>query len=262
MNEFYVGYLPKAPAALAGFVRKVVVVLGLLAVAAALALVVGQRPFASSAFEYGKLTSLEGVVMTRPFPTLLVARPGQVGQRDKYSRYLLVAPGKHGADDLVAGFDGKLVRLKGQLIYRESGTMLEIAPSSIAVIDTQPTIQETTRDLGTVTLSGEIVDSKCYLGVMNPGQGKVHRDCAARCLSGGIPPIFVTAAGRGQFLLVGLDGRALGRDALREFIAEPIQIQGELIESGSTQWLKVDPGTFRHTSEGLRVVSKGSAFVQ
>ena len=31
-------------------------------------------------------------------------------------------------------------------------------------------------DFGEVTLAGEIVDSKCYLGVMNPGNGKVHRD--------------------------------------------------------------------------------------
>ena len=262
MNDFYVGYLPKAPIALARFVRKVIVVLGLLAMTAALVLVVGQMPFASSAFEYGKLTSVEGIVVTRPFPTLLVARPGQVGQQGKYSRYLLVAPGKHGADDLVAGFDGKQVRLQGQLIYREGRTMLEIVPSSIVVIDIQPTIQETIRDLGTVTLTGEIVDSKCYLGVMNPGQGKVHRDCAARCLSGGIPPILVTTDGREQFLLVGPDGRALGRDALREFIAEPIRIQGELLESGSTQLLKVDPGTFRHTLEGLRAVSNGSAVGQ
>jgi hypothetical protein len=262
MNDFYVGYLPKAPTALARFVRKVIIVLGLLAVTAALVLVVGQMPFASSVFEYGKLSGFEGVVVTRPFPTLLVARPGQVGQQDKYSRYLLVAPGKHGADDLVAGFDGKHVRLQGQLIYREGGTILEITPNSIAVIDTAPTIQETTRDLGTVMLTGEIVDSKCYLGVMNPGQGKVHRDCAARCLSGGIPPMFVTADGREQFLLVGPYGRALGRDALREFIAEPIQIQGELLESGSTRLLKIDPGAFRHTSDGLRAASKGSAFVQ
>jgi hypothetical protein len=262
MNDFYVGYLPKAPTALARFVRKVIIVLGLLAVTAALVLVVGQMPFASSAFEYGKLSSFEGIVVTRPFPALLVARPGQVGQQDKYSRYLLVAPGKHGADDLVAGFEGKQVRLEGQLIYRQGGTMVEIAPGSIGVIDNAPAVQATTRDLGTVTVTGEIVDSKCYLGVMNPGQGKVHRDCATRCLSGGIPPIFVTTDGREQFLLVGLDGRALGRDALREFIAEPIQIQGELLESGSTQLLKVDPGAFRHTPDGLRAASKGSAFVQ
>ena len=135
MNDFYVGYLPKAPTALAGFVRRVIVVLGLLVVTAALMLVVGQMPFANSAFEYGKLRSFEGVVVAQPFPTLLVARPGEIGQQDKYSRYLLVAPGKHGADDLVAGFDGKQVRLQGQLIYREGGTMVEIAPSSIAVIE-------------------------------------------------------------------------------------------------------------------------------
>jgi hypothetical protein len=262
MNDFYVGYLPKAPTALARFVRKVIIALSLLAVIAALVLVMGQMQFANSTFEYGKLRGFEGVIVTRPFPTLLVARPGQTEQEDKYSRYLLVAPGKHGADDLVAGFNGKHVHLQGQLIYREGGTMVEITPGSIAVTETAFSIQEITRDLGPVTVKGEIVDSKCYLGVMNPGQGKVHRDCAARCLSGGIPPIFVTTNGHGQFLLVGVDGRALRHDALREFVAEPIQIQGELLESGSMQLLKVDPGTFGHSSEELRAASKDSAFVQ
>ena len=225
MNDFYVGYLPKAPTALARFVRKVIIVFGLFAVAAALMLLVGQQPFANSAFEFGEVRYFEGAVVTRPFPTLLVARPGATGQQDKYSHYLLVAPGKHGANDLVARFDGKQVRLQGQLIYREGGTMVEITPGSITVVDAAPADQETTRDLGAVRLTGEIADSKCYLGVMNPGQGKVHRDCAARCLSGGIPPIFVSTGGHEQFLLVGLDGRTLGRDALREFVAEPITIR-------------------------------------
>ena len=251
MNDFYVGYLPKAPTALARFVRKVTIVLGLHAVTVALVLVVGQMPFADSAFEFGKLGSFEGVVVTPPFPTLLVARPGQTSQQDKHSRYLLVAPGKHGADDLVATFDGKQVRLRGQLIYREGGTMVEVVPGSITVVDAPPAVQEATRDLGAATVTGEIVDSKCYLGVMNPGQGKVHRDCAARCLSGGIPPIFVTTDGREQFLLVGLDGRALGRDALREFIGEPITIRGEALARGDSRLLEIDPRSFRHTPNGL-----------
>ena len=79
MNDFYVGYLPKAPTALASFVRKVIVVLGLLAVTAALVLVVGQMSFSNSTFEYGRLHNFEGVVATQPFPTLLVARPGETG---------------------------------------------------------------------------------------------------------------------------------------------------------------------------------------
>src|SRR6266849_1057451 len=262
MNDFYVGYLPKAPTALAGFVRKVIIVLGLLALTAALVLVIGQKPFADSAFEYGKVRSFEGVVETRPFPTLLVERPGEVGQQEKYSRYLLVAPGKHGADDFAASFDGKQVRLQGQLIYRDGATMVEIAPGSIAVVDAAPAVQEATGDLGTVTVTGEIVDSKCYLGVMNPGQGKVHRDCAARCLSGGTPPIFVTNNGGAQFLLVDQEGRALGHDALREFVAEPITIRGELLQTGSTQLLMIDPRALRHTPDGLRAASKDSTFGQ
>lgn len=256
MNDFYVGYLPKAPTALARFVRKVIIVLGLLAVTAALVLLRGQMPFANSAFEYGKLRSFEGVVATRPFPMLLLERPGDVEQEDKYSRYLLVAPGKHGADDLVAGFDGKQVRLQGQLIYREGGTMVEITPGSITLTGAAAAIPGSIHDLGAVTVTGEIVDSKCYLGVMNPGQGKVHRDCAARCISGGIPPIFATSDGREQFLLVGLDGRALGRDALREFIAEPITIEGERLQTGSLQLLKIDPMSLRHSPNGLRAALK------
>ena len=252
MNDFYVGYLPKAPTALARFVRRVIIMLGLLAVTTSLVLVVGQMPFANSAFEYGRMRSLEGVVVTQPFPTLLVARPGEVGQQDKYSRYLLVAPGKHGADDLVASFDGKQIRLQGQLIYREGGTMIEVTPGSITGVESAPTVQEMIRDLGAVTVTGEIVDSKCYLGVMNPGQGKVHRDCAARCLSGGTPPLLVgtngvTTNANEQFLLVGLDGRALGRDVLREFIAEPITIRGELLKIGESQMLKIDARTLHHS---------------
>ena len=246
MNDFYLGYLPKAPAALARFVRKVIVALGLLAVSIALVLVLKQMPFANSVFEYGKLRGFEGTIATEPYPALLVERPGMAGQQSKYSRYLLVAPGKHGADALVDGFDGKKVRVQGQLIYREGGTMVEITHGSITLLGTVPANQELTRDLGVVTVTGEIVDSKCYLGVMNPGQGKVHRDCASRCLSGGVPPIFVTHNGGDQFLLVDREGHALGHDALREFVAEPITIRGELLQRGESRLLLIDANALTH----------------
>lgn len=258
MNDFYIGYLPKAPIVLGRFVRRVIVVLGLLAVAVALALVFAQMPFANSTFEYGKLRTFEGMVVARPYPTLLVARPGEAQQKERHSLYLLVAPGKHGADDLIATFDGKQVRLHGQVIYREGRTMVEIVPGSIVTLNTAPAAPETVRELGVVTVTGEIVDSKCYLGVMNPGNGKVHRDCAARCLSGGTPPILVTSDGNDQLLLVGADGLALGRDALREFIAEPLTIRGELLQRGETRLLKIDPHTLSHTPDGIQTALRKS----
>jgi hypothetical protein len=246
MSDFYVGYLPKAPPSVARFVRRIVFALGCLTVVAAVALVLAQMPFASSVFEYGKVRVFEGIIEARPYPTILVMRPGIVEPETKYSRYLLVALGKHGADDVVAGFDGKRVSLRGQLIYRAGGVMVEVDPASVKPLDTEPADQQGLRDLGPVTMTGEIVDSKCYLGVMNPGRGKVHRDCAARCLSGGVPPIFITTDGT-QLLLVGSDGSALGRDALREFVAEPVTIQGELFQRGESRRLRIDVRELRHT---------------
>ena len=260
MNDFYVGYLPKAPSGLARFIRQTIFLVGLFAVTAALVLVLAQLPFANSTFEYGKVRSFDGILVTHPYPTLLVASPKGAAGHQKYSSRLLVAPGKHGADELVAGFDGKQVRLRGQAIYRDGGTMVEIVPGSIVVSEMAQSAQEATRDLGAVTLTGEIVDSKCYLGVMNPGRGKVHRDCAARCVSGGIPPIFITAESATQYLLVDPDGNALGHDSLREFMAEPITIQAELLQRGDSRFLKVNPKTLRHMPDGLHALLRRSSF--
>ena len=251
MNDFYVGYLPKAPMELARFTRRVVTGVALMTVAIVLLLLRGQAPFPPSAFEFGKVRSFEGVIQAQPYAVLLVARPGQTDAEDRYSDYLLVAPGKHGADDLVSGLAGKSVRLRGQLIYRDGVTMIEVEPGSISLRESESASAQPTRSLGVVTVAGEIVDSKCYLGVMNPGSGKVHRDCASRCLSGGVPPIFISADDHQQFMLVGTDGKALGRDALREFIAEPLVIQGELFERGDQRLLTVDPKSLRHQSDRL-----------
>ena len=127
--------------------------------------------------------------------------------------------------------------------------MIEVEPGSIASLSNPPAPQTAAVDLGPVTVTGEIVDSKCYLGVMNPGNGKVHRDCAVRCISGGIPPIFVTLDGEEQFLLVGANGNAIAPDALREFVAEPITMTGEALRKGETRMLRVDVGKLHHTSE-------------
>jgi hypothetical protein len=125
--------------------------------------------------------------------------------------------------------------------------MIEVEPSSIqasAIVGAGP---DQFRSLGEVSVTGEIVDSKCHLGVMNPGMGKVHRDCASRCISGGVPPIFITNAGD-QFLLVGPEEKAFPRDALRSFIAEPITLQGELLKRGDSKFLKIDLADLRHSN--------------
>src|SRR5882762_4837162 len=244
MSDFYIGYLPKAPTALAGFLRRVILGIGLLVALAALVLVSAQHPFAKSTFEYGRLRSFEGVVLAQPYPTLWVSRPGKSAQSDADLQYLLVAPGKHGAESLVAKFDGLQVRLQGQLIYRDSRSMVEVAPGSIELVPDSAVVSEAIRDLGPVTVSGEIVDSKCYLGVMNPGSGKVHRDCAVRCISGGIPPVFATNDFNGSpaiLLLTDPHQKPLPKETFLRLVAQPVRIYGSVVKTGETLYLKTGP---------------------
>ncbi len=249
MNEdadFYVGYLPHSPTSLRRFVQRIVLALGLLVILVAGLLALLQMPFAKSYFEFGKQRDFQGTLIAEPYPTLIVRRPGQAGPNEAVSAYLLVAPGKHGADTLIRSSTGKHVTLHGQLIYREGHTMIEIEPGSIRVAESLPATAMQTRDLGPLTLTGEIVDSKCYLGVMNPGSGKVHRDCASRCLSGSIPPLFIEQKSGKQFLLVGREGKAIGYESIKAFIAEPLNLTGEVFQRGDVQLLEIEPREVLH----------------
>jgi hypothetical protein len=235
-EEFYVGYQPKAPDRLARAMRRAVSGLFAVGLLVCAILIAGQAPFAASSFEFRKYRDYEGDLINWPYPMLLAG----------HHRYLLVLPGKHGAVEETHGLDGKRVRLRAALIRRGPDRMLELDPGSLTAIGVgRPA--DAPRDLGPVTLTGEIVDTKCHLGVMNPGNGHVHRDCAVRCISGGAPPGFLVRDAHGEtqlLLLAGGDGRQLGREVLN-FVAEPVSIRGRLVRSGATLILKAEPRDFR-----------------
>jgi len=241
MSEFFVGYLPKEPPGIARLIRVVVVLLLLLAAVGGMVFARVQKTFAPSTFEFGKVGTFEGVVGTNPYPMLIVGRPSGAGAEDASSAYLLVAEGKHGADSEVAGYEGKNVKLRGTLIYRDHHRMIEVVRGSIAATNAAPQPLPGVIQLGPFELTGEIVDSKCYLGVMNPGSGKVHRDCATRCLSGGIPPAFVTNDLLGSpalFLLTDGNQGPLPKKAFLQWVDQPVRIRGQVLRSGDTLYLQ------------------------
>jgi hypothetical protein len=197
----------------------------------------GQPPFSSGKFEFGEFRRHEGMVVEWPYP-MLVTKTGP---------FLLVGEGKFGVAAEVRGHDGDSALLEGALIERGAQRMLEVKTGSLRMTKGTAPAEMQTVDLGLVTLTGEIVDMKCHLGVMKPGEGKVHRGCAARCISGGIPAGFLVRDPRGEtslMLLTGSDGRALGRELL-DYVAEPVRVTGHMIRRGSTLVLKAEPKDFR-----------------
>lgn len=241
MKDFYIGYVPTPPQGIARLLRIAAAALLLAAVVSATTVSVLQNPFAASRFEYGHPGMFAGRVQASPYPTLVVARPGTPSSS---SRYLLVGEGKHGADALVASYDGQMVHLEGVLIYRGGHTLIEVLPGSIKPVAGVDPAPSASIDLGQFALVGEIVDSKCYFGVMNPGSGKVHQDCAVRCLSGGIPASFAVPDFEGSeasFLLTDITGKALGKRVFRDLVARPVRIRGSASKIGDTLRLAVAP---------------------
>ena len=96
-----------------------------------------------------------------------------------------------GWTDGECGCAGRPGQARGALIERNGEKMLQLVPGEIETLDasaeTKPSAPVRIR---TLQVLGELVDSKCHLGVMKPGDGPLHRDCAVRCLLGAVPPMF------------------------------------------------------------------------
>jgi hypothetical protein len=97
-------------------------------------------------------------------------------------------------------------------------------------------------DRGAASYAGEILDSKCWFGAMQPGQGKPHKACAALCIRGGLPPVFCPEALCGSAasapLLTDASGNPHG-DELVPFVADPIIASGRIVQIGDVRQFRV-----------------------
>jgi hypothetical protein len=226
-DEFYIGYEAEVPAGVAARLRRVVAAMVVLAIAGACFVLAFHERLLPSRFDFARPHPAEGVLRRAPYPTL----------DDGARTVLLVGPGKHGAAPVLGSTPDGRVRLQGTTIARRGVEMLEVVPGSVAAVpgETPTAPAPAAPPIGeVVTMTGEIVDSKCFLGVMNPGEGTVHRDCARLCLRGDIPPMLLTRGDDGQellVLLVSADGSAIGT-ALAPQAGQAVSVRGRLTTDG------------------------------
>ncbi|HEX6171951.1 MAG TPA: hypothetical protein VFZ33_19845 [Chitinophagaceae bacterium] len=229
--------MSKAPAGFAKHVKRVLLILFPIALIVGYFLATSQKKFSTANFEYGKTTDVKGVYYSSPVPML------KVFDKNNLSMTLpLVGFGKHGAETAImelekekeVSLNGKEVTLKGTLIYGDGKTLLQVDKNDdpIVNIGSESTVHLQQKDLGTQTIRGEIVDPKCYFGVMKPGEGKVHRDCAIRCILGGIPPVLHVQNEKGEsnyYLIVGPNGEKMN-EAVQDVVAEPVSIEARVVQ--------------------------------
>ena len=243
-DEFFIGWLPP-PRVYVRFLRPIIVILLVVAGGTAATVAFLQRDPGTGHWEADKLRTFDGIAYTRPYAMIRVPseKPGEPPRT-----MLLVEDGKFGAlprvDQIVRGrAEGRAVRVSGTILHRDGRWMLELADGEAAM---RPLTKEEEQGLPLldwpapqllaehVTLKGEIIDPKCYLGAMKPGGGKTHKACAMLCISGGVPPMLVTrdAGGHETFYLLATAEGGVANEMVLPFMGDLVEVSGRVERLG------------------------------
>jgi len=243
-EEFYIGWMGNAPPIFAITIKKYLLVLFTLVIVLGVLLALSQKKFGTGNFEFGTLTEVKGIYSNTPVPNLKIIDGKDIWGNKNYITVPLIGYGKHGAEGIIALLEtekntllqGKEIILKGTLLYNDGKLLMQIdendkpllsvAENKIAEVSSKIT------ELGTIDVKGEIVDPKCYFGVMKPGEGKPHKDCAIRCILGGMPPMLKVTDNEGKqnyYLIVGSNGDKIN-EVVKDFVASPVELHAKAVQ--------------------------------
>lgn len=244
-DEFYIGYVDSVGRQTKKSIRTFILVTIGAVVLFAFLFAFFQRPAVNSSFDFDTPTKVTGTYHEMPYPMLRVELA-----ENTHKNILLLGFGKFGANSYLkdlrnkeGSLEGKRLSIEGNLIYYNGKTLIQIDDSQkISLVQKPKKNSVVMEGLGEKTIEGEIVDPKCYFGVMKPGYGKIHRSCAALCISGGIPPVLVSSnpeAISDYFLLTDLKGNPIHKDIL-PYIGQPSQLKGKVEKLEDWHLMRID----------------------
>jgi hypothetical protein len=243
-DEFYIGWMGNAPKSFASTIKKYLLVLLSVVVVIGGLLALSQKKFGTGNFEFGTLTEVKGIFSNTPVPNLKVVYGKDIWGNASYITVPLIGYGKFGADGIIAALEkekqtsleGKEVTLKGTLLYNDGKLLMQIDENDKPLLNVAENktakVAPKTKELGTLDVKGEIVDPKCFFGVMKPGEGKPHKDCAIRCILGGMPPMLKVQDESGEenyYLIVGASGEKMNK-AVKDFVASPVELNAKAVQ--------------------------------
>lgn len=247
-KEFYIGWKNELPAGSKQAIKKLLIAVFILLPPIVIGIIYFTKPFNNHIFEYGNVREFTGIYYAKPFPVLVLDKGQAPESTNNYA--LLIGYGKHGAETFLSlvenkksSLNGTRIKIWGTMIYGDDKLLLELSrkeKSVIAVSDSNE--KQETKEFGNTTLKGEIIDPKCYFGVMKPGEGKVHKSCAIRCISGGIPPVFKVKNEKSNsyYIIKGINGEAINKEILSH-VGENVTISGEIIHTNGWDVIKTEP---------------------
>lgn len=247
--EYFIGWQNSLPKSYLKAIRSFVFPAFTLSLFFGIVFTITQKHLANSSFDYNHPLTLAGAVNIYPFPHLRYIQGKDIYGNPTYALIPLVNTNKFGADEILQTW---CARQKGEpcqgvitggILQRDDRRAMELS-GGITSLDIKTDLSVPTGaivKLSDTVLMGEIVDPKCYLGAMNPGEGKPHRSCAIRCISGGIMPVLVWKIDQNKkeyAVLTGEKGKPINQEVLFA-LGEPVKISGKLYQIDNWYWFEI-----------------------
>jgi hypothetical protein len=91
-----------------------------------------------------------------------------------------------------------------------------------------------------VTVTGRIVDSKCYMKMGAKGYSEEHHECAESCAKGGIPLMFLDDKTNDLYLTAN-EGMSMksANETLLPYLDDKVTITGKLVEMSGARLLVI-----------------------
>lgn len=262
-SEFYIGWMDEAPATYSKHVKKALLILLPVVLVIGYLMAVSQQKFSTANFEFGTLTAVKGIYFSKPVPSIKVISGKDMFGNASYITAPLVGFGKAGANGVIedlqnekgTDFNNKEITIKGTLLYNDGKLLMQVDGNDNPLVSVggiaSSSLASVLKELGNIKVKGEVVDPKCFFGVMKPGYGKVHKDCAIRCISGGIPPVLKVQDENGKtnfYLIVGPNGEKMN-DMVKDFVAEPVEIEARAVQQDDWIILYTGKEKIQHISK-------------
>ncbi|WP_298309791.1 hypothetical protein [uncultured Aquimarina sp.] len=259
-DDFFVGYLDNVSSKTKKTVRNFVILglLALITIAAVFAFT--QNTFKNSSFELTTNTKIMGVYHEMPYPMLKVKTT-----ENTFKNILLIGFGKYSANPFLkkireeaSELSGSMLSIEGNLIYYNGKTLLQItSDEKVTLIEkaNMRRLPKTESLVSDMELTGEIVDPKCYFGVMKPGKGKIHRSCAVLCISGGIPPVLATTDENNiseYYLITDQKGNPINKEIL-PYVGKPSLVTGNVVKIEDWYQLRIDVSNIKELNLPSRI---------
>jgi len=255
-DPFFIGWLEETPQSYTQIVKPFLLLLFPSVLIFALLMNFGRKPAdnAAAIYEFGQLTTLEGVLVNHPVPMLRMNLKEE--GKEVVQHLILVDALKFGASKTIEAMEkkakttliNKAIKLKGTLSYFEGKRILELTEGVDAFVGLSKLTPKTSAMIPSSSsekIRGEIIDSKCFFGVMKPGSGKTHKSCAVRCLSGGVPALFRSTNKKEDhefYLLLGENGESINKSLLA-YTADHIQLKGAIFQMADWKIIYTSPSS-------------------